>query len=273
MFSKRNRKLSLGFKGINDLAIETKQPPLIPERDSTINGNSNPISNSYTYSTNTHDNNKFDEEVKTVGDPFGIGCSIVIIIFLIGMISNCNKENSKSSKPLDRKPISNPSSSYSYKKNSYSSNQYNSWNNTNSTYSSSKKSNNGNYSYNKYNNNTNSINTPTVKNNNSYNNLTRKKTTSYYSKDCIRFVQNMLLYFDFKIGQADGIMGPKTKAAIQEFREITKIGKNSNIDKELLLCLVGLYLYKNYGSIENTPEKEKERFYKKLESFGVSAED
>ena len=89
----------------------------------------------------------------------------------------------------------------------------------------------------------------------------------YYSKECIKFVQNLLLYCQYKIGKSDGILGPKTIKSIKEFKTVinTNFHRNvflddSEIDKKLITFLVLTYLLDNYSTLEDVPQSEYYRF-------------
>lgn len=67
--------------------------------------------------------------------------------------------------------------------------------------------------------------------------INRKSSQQHWPKNLIRAVQAKLNEQDFNSGVADGIMGPKTKAAIKAFQGAKDLPVDGKISDNLLKAL------------------------------------
>lgn len=67
--------------------------------------------------------------------------------------------------------------------------------------------------------------------------INRKNSQQHWPKNLIRAVQAKLNEKDFDSGAADGLMGPKTKAAIIAFQETNDLPADGKISDGLLKAL------------------------------------
>ena len=231
------------------------------QKTSSLSNNSNQLSNTpvkvFNQSNSINQNNINSNSNSKYSCSSILGMFFVLPLIIICMLNSTNGSHNTNKKSNN---ISNKNTNYF------------STSNVRQSYTNSQKNNTETINQ-KQNLNTNQGNNTSFKN--KYKNPRDYFTTNksrYYSKDCIKFVQNMLLNFKFKIGKADGKLGPKTNSAIKEFKRLLKLPQNSEIDRDLIIVLVGFYLIDNYGSLEKVPEKEIIKFKKKFKELGLIEE-